>query len=131
MRLHARISANLALPALELMWGIPGTMLACKFAHEMTGERRVAAALLLQAEKLLAELEETPEGPMWTQELYLSRFRFLGLVHGLAGNMLALAQRFRMARRFAAGSIRDAISRTLTATAVHGVDGVNWRADGL
>jgi len=24
--LHARISANLALPALELMWGIPGTM---------------------------------------------------------------------------------------------------------
>lgn len=129
--LHARISANLALPALELMWGIPGTMLACKFAHEMTGERRWRQLFLLQAEKLLAELEETPEGPMWTQELYLSRFRFLGLVHGLAGNMLALLSGFEWLDGSRQESIRDAISRTLTATAVHGVDGVNWRADGL
>ena len=83
--LHARISANLALPALELMWGVPGTMLACKFAHKMTADPSWRTLWLLQASQLLAALEETPEGPMWTQELYGSRFRFLGTVHGFAG----------------------------------------------
>src|SRR5215472_13431103 len=37
---YARASANTALPIRELMWGMPGSMLACIFASEMTSEPR-------------------------------------------------------------------------------------------
>src|ERR1700687_4540016 len=38
--LHERVAVNLGLPILELMWGMPGTMLACVHMARMTGESR-------------------------------------------------------------------------------------------
>ena len=38
--IHQRASDNNALPVRELMWGLPGSMLACVFMHGMTGEAR-------------------------------------------------------------------------------------------
>jgi hypothetical protein len=44
----------------------------------------------VQAARLLAELEDTPQGPLWTQDLYGAKDRFLGPVHGFAGNVIPL-----------------------------------------
>ncbi len=43
-----------------------------------------------QAGRLLADLEDTPQGPLWTQDLYGQRDRWLGPVHGFAGNIIPL-----------------------------------------
>jgi hypothetical protein len=60
--IYARAEANLSLPIRELMWGMPGSMLACVHMSEMTGEPRWRALFEAQAARLLGELEETPEG---------------------------------------------------------------------
>jgi hypothetical protein len=44
----------------------------------------------IQAARLLRDLEETDDGPLWTQDLYGRHLRYLGPVHGYAGNMIAL-----------------------------------------
>ena len=62
---HERCERNSALPIRELMWGLPGSMLACVHMHAMTGEagwRRLFAA---QAGRLLDDLEETALAPLW------------------------------------------------------------------
>src|SRR5215469_4218905 len=127
--LHVRISANLAFPSAELMWGVPGTMLACVSLHDMTGDPRWRALYCLQTTKLLSDLEETDSGPLWTQALYGRRFRFLGLVHGFAGNMLALLRGWYWLPDKQRSKIRAALARTLPANVVR-IDGrANWRAD--
>ena len=129
--LHRRISANLAFPPAELMWGMPGTMLACLFLHEISGESRWRSLYVAQAEKLLADVQESESGPMWTQALYGRTFRFLGLVHGFAGNMVALLRGWDWLNQQQQGGIRDALSRALPANTVLGEEGTNWRADAL
>ena len=37
---HARVNANMDLPVRELMWGLPGSMLACIHMAEMSDEPR-------------------------------------------------------------------------------------------
>src|SRR5690348_11573254 len=127
--LHRRIAANLGLPSAELMWGVPGTMLACLFQHELTDESRWRSLYLAQAGKLLAKLEETESGTMWTQALYGRSFRFLGLVHGFAGNVLALLRGCNWLGEAQQQRIRDALARTLPANAMHDDRGANWRPD--
>ena len=65
--LHRRVTANLHLPVMELMWGTPGTMLAVIFMHEMTGQDCWRQIYQQQAERLLGDLKETELGPLWTQ----------------------------------------------------------------
>jgi len=93
--IHARASDNNNLPVRELMWGLPGSMLACIFMDELTGEARWRALFVKQAARLLEELEDTDLGPLWTQDLYGSRRRYLGPVHGFAGNMIPLLRGWR------------------------------------
>src|SRR5262249_4422126 len=88
--IHARCEANTHLPVRELMWGMPGSMLACLHMADMTGEERWASLFAVQAERLLGDLEETAGGPMWTQDLGGNKRRWLGPVHGFAGNMIPL-----------------------------------------
>ena len=66
---YVRAEANLSLTIRELTWGMPGSMLACVHMSEITGEPRWRALFEAQAARLLEELEETPEGPLWTQDL--------------------------------------------------------------
>src|SRR5262245_37895604 len=61
---YARADANMALPVRELMWGIPGSMIACCHMAAMTGESRWRTLFAIQAERLLSELEETDNGPL-------------------------------------------------------------------
>ena len=107
------------------MWGFAGNMLACLFAAELTGEDRWRGRYWAQAERLLADLEDTDQGPLWTQHLYGQTRRF-GPVHGYAGNMIALLRGWDWLSDDQRARVRQAIPATLSATAQRGDMGVNW-----
>jgi hypothetical protein len=88
--IHTLLALNTDLPIVELMWGLPGCMLACIHMRRLTDEPRFIELYRTQANRLLAALETDGEAPIWTQELYGRRQRYLGPVHGFAGNMLPL-----------------------------------------
>src|SRR6266850_4672270 len=125
---YTRAEANMGLPIRELMWGMPGSMLAAIHMAEMTREARWRGLFEIQAARLLADLEDTPQGPLWTQDLYGERDRWLGPVHGFAGNVIPLlrgwdwltpAQRMRVA---------EFVPKTLAANAWRSEVGANWGA---
>ena len=126
--IHARASDNNNLPVRELMWGLPGSMLACIFMDALTGEARWRALFVTQAARLLEELEDTDLGPLWTQDLYGSRKRYLGPVHGFAGNMIPLLRGWHWLNGDQHASVADAVQRTLACNAVSSELGVQWRA---
>jgi hypothetical protein len=126
--LYVRADANTALPIRELMWGMPGSMLACLFMSEMTCEPRWRMLYEAQAERLLDELEETDDGPLWTQDLYGSRRRWLGPVHGFAGNMIPLLRGWAWLSDGQRARIVDAIPRALSANAWRSELGSTWHA---
>ena len=126
--IYALLAANTELPIVELMWGLPGCMLGCIHLQEMTAEARFMQLFQLQAARLLAELEMDPDGPIWTQELYGRRQRWLGPVHGFAGNMLPLLRRWDWLTSEQRSVVADAVPRTLAAHAVTSELGSNWPA---
>jgi lantibiotic modifying enzyme len=85
-----RVQDNIANEADELMWGSPGTLVAAHAMHEWTGDERWAQAWAESADALRARRSD--DG-FWTQQLYGSTHRYVGPVHGLVGNVLALLQR--------------------------------------
>ena len=125
---HERCERNSALPIRELMWGLPGSMLACVHMHAMTGEagwRRLFAA---QAGRLLDDLEETPLAPLWNQDLYGSVLPWLGPVHGYASNMIPLLRGWEWLTQSQRARVADVVPRTLAATACRSEVGSTWRA---
>ena len=125
---YERAAANARLPVRELMWGTPGSMLACVHMAEMTGEARWRALFAEQAERLLGELEETADGPLWTQDLYGQRSSYLGPVHGYAGNMIPLLRGWKWLADGQRQRITDATTRTLAVNAWRSEQGVTWHA---
>ena len=126
--LYRRIDGALDLPILELMWGAAGTMLACVFAHELTGEDRWRTLFQAQAERMLADLADGPDGPIWTQVMYRQTSRFLGPVHGFAGNIVALLRGWDWLEPDQQARVKSAGLATLTANARRSDRGVNWPA---
>jgi hypothetical protein len=120
-RLKKRIENNLALPPKELLWGMPGTMLAAVFI----GEREL---YVRQAEQLLAAFEETPHGPLCVQELYGERHPYLGPAHGFAGHLLALMRGWHWLDAAQRERVASMALRTLAINAVESAEGVNWAA---
>ena len=125
--IHARASDNNKLPVRELMWGLPGSMLACVFMDAMTSEDRWRTLFSTQAAGLLDELEDTDLGPLWTQDLYGSRKRYLGAVHGFASNVIPLLRGWRWLDEGQRARVADAVPRTLAANAVRSELGAQWR----
>lgn len=126
--LHARVSANLSLPVLELMWGVPGTMLACTFAHRITGEDRWRTLFQEQAQELLSDIAETEQGPLWSQQLYGQTSHYLGLVHGFAGHMAALIRGWDWLGEAERKRVHDLVTRTLVLNAQRADGFANWTA---
>ena len=126
--LYRRIEAGLDLPSMELMWGSAGTMLACVFASELDGEARWRDLYLKQARRLLAELEESEFGPIWTPDLYGGKRRYLGPVHGYAGNIHALLKGWDWLSDAERARIRAVVPATLEANAARSEAGANWPA---
>src|SRR5262249_5688216 len=122
---YASADANTHRPVRELMWGMPGSMLACIAMAEMTGETRWRMVFEAQAERLLGDLPNTP-GPIWTQDLFGSRERYLGAVHGYAGNMIPLMRGWEWLEEDQRGHVADAVPRTLSRNAWRAGGGVTW-----
>jgi Lanthionine synthetase C-like protein len=125
---QVRADANTSLPIRELMWGLPGSMLACIHMAEMTRESRWRVLFAAQAARLFNELEETANGPLWTQDLYDQRLQYLGPVHGFAGNMIPLIRGWGWLVDDQRARITEAVPRTLALNAWHSNYGVNWRS---
>ena len=126
--IYARCEANTHLPVRELMWGMPGSMLACLHMADMTGQSRWPALFAVQAARLLADLEETADGPLWTQDLYGSKLRWLGPVHGFAGNMIPLIRGWQWLADEQHERIADVATRALIGTASRSDLGATWPA---
>jgi len=116
-------------PILEMMWGTPGSMLACVFMHALTGEERFEELYARQARHLLDDTEHAGACRLWTQDLYGKRARYLGLVHGFAGHAMALVKGWHWLSREQQKTVTDLMAEMLTATAKHAARGVNWPAD--
>ena len=123
---YARADANTTLPVRELMWGVPGSMIACCHMAAMTAEPRWRALFAVQAARLLGDFEETDDGPLWTQDLYDRHLRYLGPVHGYAGNMIALMRGWEWLTDDQRARIAGAVPRTLTANALRSEHGAPW-----
>lgn len=126
-RIYARADANTILPVRELMWGTPGSMIACVHMAAITAEARWRALFAIQAARLLRDLEETDHGPLWTQDLYGRHLRYLGPVHGYAGNMIALMRGWEWLTDDQRARIAEAVPQTLTANASRSELGASWR----
>ena len=121
-----RARANNDLPVRELMWGLPGSMLACIQMAAITREPRWRALWAGQASRLLEDLQETESGPLWEQDLYGRRQCYLGPVHGFAGNMIPLLCGWEWLSDNQRARVADAVVRTLSLTAGRSADGINW-----
>jgi Lanthionine synthetase C-like protein len=82
--LYALLPTNVANPTDDVMWGVPGALLALLAMHEWTGESRWAEAARESAAALRAR---RGEDGLWRQD---DDYRGLGTIHGAAGNALAL-----------------------------------------
>jgi hypothetical protein len=118
---HARAEANIRLPIRELMWGMPGSMLAAIHMAEMTREPRWRGLFEMQAARLLADLEDTPQGSLWTQDLYGANDRWLGPVHGFAGNVIPLLRGWDWLTPRQQATVTEFVPKTLAANA--------WRSE--
>jgi hypothetical protein len=82
--LHVLVQSNLTNRTDDIMWGIPGTLLAAFAMHEWTGEPRWTDAAGESAAELRAR---RGDDGLWRQD---DDYRGLGTLHGAAGNTLAL-----------------------------------------
>ena len=98
------VRQNIGNEANELMWGVPGTLLAARAMLDRTGEDRWQAAVRESTDALAAERDD--EG-LWTQNLYGKSFRILGPPHGLVGNVEALGDPGKAAAVLAQAAIVD------------------------
>jgi len=125
--IRAQAANNSDLPTVELMSGLPGSMLACTHMGNMVDDDRFEALFRIQAARLLAELETTDDGPIWTQDLYGGKQRWLGPVHGFAGNMVPLLRGWRWLRPEQQAVVAEAVPRTLASYAVQSDLGATWQ----
>ena len=87
-RLLDVVRGNAQNPTRELLWGSPGTMLVANALWERTGDPAWVGAWQASADWLWDEWRDG----VWQQDIFGKRRVILGPAHGLAGNVLALAQ---------------------------------------
>jgi hypothetical protein len=114
--LTARIRANLANEAEDLMWGTPGTLVAAAAMGWDDLARESADALASRRD----------EDGLWTQRIWGTSFQGVGTVHGLAGNVRALLQVADPRNESLRAESAAVLARTAT-----GEDGLaNWSGEG-
>lgn len=118
--LLARVRANVANPAEEVMWGSPGTLIAAQLMLAWTGDERWREAWNESAEALLARRDD--DG-LWVQRLYGQELRSLTPPHGLVGNVQALLPLLEAER---AATLMRETARVLERSAVLEDGLANW-----
>ena len=128
--LHALLHGNLGHPALELMWGAPGTLLCASFLHEATGDARWAELFVETASRLRSQLQWSDEYGVhfWTQDLYGRQDCYLDAVHGFVGTALALIRGRHLLDAAEWAWWQGTIANTIARTATWEGDQANWRA---
>lgn len=114
--LKARIRANLANEAEDLMWGTPGTLVAAVAMGWDDLARESADALVARRDA----------DDLWTQRLWGASFQGVGPVHGLTGNVRALLQVDHPRNESLRAESAAALART--ATREEGL--ANWSSEG-
>jgi hypothetical protein len=120
--LYARVRENVDNEAEEIMWGVPGTLIAARLMFAWTGDERWRSAWDESAEALLARRDARG---LWTQVLYGQAYQFLGPVHGLTGNVRSLLSLLDATR---AAAMRRETAAILEDTAVVEGELANWPA---
>jgi len=112
------VRGNVDNPALELMWGAPGTMLAAGVMLERTGDQVWEEAWRESADAVWAAWN----GDVWQQQIRGKPGHVLGAAHGFAGDVYALAR----------GALLDAGRRAeLERRTIEAIEKHARRADGL
>jgi len=90
-RLFASVERNIHNPALEALWGAPGTVLAAIFAYELTAEPRWRDLIVANLDALQQTWlrDDSLDCDVWTQDLYGRTGVRLGAAHGFAGMLSA------------------------------------------
>jgi hypothetical protein len=126
---HA-IEVNLDHPAMELMWGGCGSMVAALDLHDLTSDTRWIALYRQGADNLLSAFRaDTATGfRIWTQVLgpQNRKHTMLGVAHGFAGNALALIRGRAHIDPATWAETSLALANTLERSAIWGEGGVNW-----
>ncbi|HEY6526986.1 MAG TPA: LanC-like protein [Solirubrobacteraceae bacterium] len=84
--LAATVAANARNPTRELCWGSPGTMIAAEAMWRRTADPRWRELWRDSARWLIDEWED----PVWVQDMYGERRRYVGAGHGFASNASVL-----------------------------------------
>lgn len=124
--IETQAAANTPLPVRELMWGLPGSMLACLHMSGITGEARWEALFKTQAARLLDDLQDTPTGLLWTQDLYGQHDKWMGPVHGYAGNMIPLLRGWDLLTDVQRKVISGSVATTLAQNSWQSELGATW-----
>lgn len=123
----SRLEGALGGPVQELMWGIPGCMLATLHMLAATSEERWAQLYQRQASRLTAAGQYVPGvGYHWCAERHGKIFDGLGAVHGFAGNVTALLQGFSHLSEEEKSLVLSEVPQTLLATVVRDGGRANW-----
>jgi len=130
-RLEAAIRDAIPRRERELLWGAPGAVHAALAAREQTGDQRWLDLAREAVDELWRTLAPPDERGLrtWTQDLYGSRGRIVGLAHGFAGNAHALLRSGELLGDERRAELVDAVARLLAATAVRARERANWPAD--
>jgi hypothetical protein len=128
-RLRASVRANLRNPALEQLWGSPGSLLAAVFMARATGAPEWGALLREGVQILWDQMEPVEAGGVswfWTQDLYGRQEVLLGAGHGFAGNVYPALLGAPWLDAALVKGFADRALQTLQATAIRSGDLVNW-----
>jgi hypothetical protein len=124
----AAIEANFEHPTNGFSWGAPGTMRAALFMHQRTGDPQWADLFRRNAEILWCDWQwdEGAGCHLWTQHLYGETDRFIGALHGFAGNAFVLLSGLYLLPKGRQDAVLGRARESLSATALHEASLANW-----
>lgn len=127
-QLFDTVQGNAHHPSLEVLWGSPGSLLAAIHMAEASGETRWAELVQTQLQQLADALQPDPETglPIWQQDMYGRRTRFIGAGHGLVGNVYTALRAGPLLPQALRDRYLDAALRNLQALALVDGTGLNW-----
>ena len=130
--------ANLHNPALEALWGSPGTLIAVLHMLDDLTEpaqqqrwqhllQRGAAILLDQMHGVRHSLHPQTEAWLWTQDMYGKQLDHLGAGHGFAGNVFPVLRGARWLDAALVARFEERAAHTLGTAAEREGNAANWQ----
>jgi lantibiotic modifying enzyme len=126
-KIFQSIEKNNTQPVRELMWGSAGSMLCANFMYLWTSEDRWKELFLIQAERMLKDWERIDGiGYLWSPDLYGRKLKYLGPVHGFAGNIIPLIEGKELLGPARYQDICTKVIQTVSNTATSNETYANW-----